>query len=446
MAAFLVRLSGRQFWRTSYRTSCRWASSTTDAAEKDALMRQELAKRAHREVQVSRRRRREAEDELVLYQSATAAGFSESASSSEEDEVHRKRRVITRFLTAQAENVMDAITSKKPLSSVVDFTLEVAPSIELPQPIAGQGVFIKDAVRDEVPPGTLLTFYPGTVYMPHEVRWLGGFGPTLKRAGQHTTTHVIGRVGGVRIDGLWSSLEVPAAEFTLDDAAIEAAVRRLEAEYDTTLDAEGRQQAYSDARAFCADLGGPERRGDAGVLIPDHGGDVERLRGQNPLAVGEMVNHPPDGRSANVVGWPIDLNLFGSKGEDRSAYARAAPNTYALRSAGASAPGPPCPYTVAFVAATTLKPGDELYLDYGCELLPVEDIPVWFAPASLRGNRDEYDPATAPAAAIQAELQEWRATFEKQHHRRPTRHDMLGDPMSAALFETFQKYRKLGDL
>jgi len=93
-----------------------------------------------------------------------------------------------------------------------------------------------------------------------------------------------------------------------------------------------------------------------------------------------------------------------------------------------------------------LKPGDELWLDYGCELLPVEDIPVWFTPAGLRGNADEVDAKVAPAAAIRDELHAWRDGFEAIHFRKPTRHDMLGDPVSAALFETFQKYRKLGDL
>merc|ERR1712151_173059 len=158
-----------------------------------------------------------------------------------------------------------------------------------------------------------------------------------------------------------------------------------------------------------------------------------------------MINHPPDGRSANVLGWPVDLNLFG-EGTERNLHALAAPNTYALRPEGAAAPGAPCPYTVVMVTAQDLKPGDELYLDYGCELLPVEDIPVWFTPASLRGTFDEKDPRRAPAAAIQQELHAWRDSFEKANGRKPNRQDLLSDKVAAALFQTFQSYRKLGDL
>merc|ERR1712178_339137 len=102
-----------------------------------------------------------------------------------------------------------------------------APSRELPQPIAGDGVFVKEAANGEVPVGTLMAFYPGSVYMPHEVRWLGGYGPTLDRAGQHTSSHVIGRVGGVRIDGLWSGMEVKAGEYMLEGSALDDAVAGL---------------------------------------------------------------------------------------------------------------------------------------------------------------------------------------------------------------------------
>jgi len=368
-------------------------------------------------------------------------GYSISTSSAgHDDEAQKRRHIIDQYLSAQAEAVMDVIVAGRPVSEVINFTLDVAPSIDLPQPIAGDGVFIKEARQGEVPAGTLVAFYPGTVYMPHEVRWLGGYGPTLDRAGQQSTSHIIGRAGGVRIDGLWSGIEVPATEYALDDAAFDAAVARLEIDHDV-----GRKAARRDVEEFCAGLTSELRSLCATVPSPDHGGDPHRLRSLNPLAVGEMINHPPSGRAANVLGWPVDLSLFGD-GDDRVAYARAAPNTYAVRPDGAPAPGAPCPYTVVLVAASPLKAGDELYLDYGCELLPVEDIPVWFTPAALRGNANELDSAASPAAAIQAELHAWKDSFEKTHGYKPSRHDLLADRVAAALFQTFQKYRKLGDL
>jgi len=413
-------------------TRRRWFTASAEGLE-DALERQELAKRAHKDIQIARRRRREADDEMVLCQSAAAAGFIEA----EGKDPERRRRAIDQFYSERAETVMASIAAGR-MREVVPFSLEVAPSEDLPQPIAGDGVFVKDAEGGEIPAGTLLAFYPGSVYLPHEVRWLGGDGPMLERAGQHTSSHVIGRVGGILIDGLWSGIQVPASEFDLDEEALSAVVaKRIEMENVTSDSVKNAVRA--DVEAYCAGLRN-RRRTRPKLDVPDHCGQPEKLRAQNPLAVGEMINHPPEGRPANVMGWPMDLDIFG-KG-----YEHLAPNTYALRPEGMPGPGAPCPHTVIMVAAHTLRPGDELYLDYGCELLELEDIPVWFAPAALRGDAVEKDPAKNPAIAVRDELHAWRQQFEARHGRKPTRHDLASDKVAAALFESFQKYRKLGDL
>lgn len=419
----------------------RFFTSAAGEADKDeAAARAELGKRAHREVQVARRRRREADDEVVLLRSANAAGFFESDADEEEQ---RRRRTIDRYLSARADELMEAIVAGRPLVEVTDFRLEVAPSRDLPQPLAGDGVFVAEAHSGEIPAGTLLAFYPGSVYMPHEVRWLGGDGPMLERAGQPTSSHVIARVGGVMIDGLWSRIEIPRAEYDLDDGSL-AAVVALRSAKENASEA-GRKAAQEDMEAYRAGLQDARRSPAASAAAPAHGGVPGRVRGSNPLAVGEMINHPPEGRAANVLGWPVDLNLF-DRGSQSDAYACAAPNAYALRPEGAPVPGAPCPYTVVMVAAEPLRPGDELWMDYGCELLEVADIPVWFTPASLRGDSKETDARASPAKAIQDELIAWREGFERLHGRKPSRHDLLTDPVSAALFETFQGYRKLGDL
>jgi len=444
-AALLGRRGLGQFWRRApalRHQPAFFCSAAASSAEDDAAQRMELAKRAHKEVQVARRRRREADDETVLFKCANAAGY--FSCEDDGDELQRRRRTIDRFLSARAEELMDAIAAGRPLSEIMDFTVEVAPSRDLPQPIAGNGVFIKSAANGEVPAGSLVAFYPGSVYMPHEVRWLGGDGPMLERAGQPTSSHVIARVGGVMIDGLWSQIEVPASEFDIDDAELSEVVADRLRKEDVQSDA-GRQAAREDMEAYRSGLRSDRRSCHATVSAPDHGGVPQRIRSQNPLAVGEMINHPPDGRPANVLGWPIDLNLF-DKGDNWAAYARVSPNAYALRPQGAPGPGAPCPYTVVMVTAHALKPGEELYMDYGCELLELEDIPVWFSPASLRGDAKETDAREAPALAIRDELHAWRVSFEEVHGRRPSRHDLLSDPVSSALFETFQKYRKLGDL
>lgn len=244
------------------------------------------------------------------------------------------------------------------------------------------------------------------------------------------------------IDGLWSQIEVPAAEFDIDDAALAEVVEERLRQEDVQSEA-GRQSARADMEAYRGGLRSDLRSRGAVVAAPDHGGVPQKIRSVNQLAVGEMINHPPAGRAANVLGWPVDLNLFDG-GDGRAA--RAAPNAFALRPEGAPEPGAPCPHTVVMVTAHALKPGDELYLDYGCEMLEVEDIPVWFTPAALRGDAKETDAREAPALAIRDELHAWRATFEEVNGRRPTRHDLLADPVSSALFATFQSYRKLGDL
>merc|ERR1740139_531282 len=115
---------------------------------------------------------------------------------------------------------MDAVVAGKSIPELTGFTLEVKPSVDLAQPIAGDGVFLKDAPNGEIPAGTLLCFYPGSVYLAHEVRWLGGDGPMFERAGQHTQSHVIARVGGIMLDGLWSGVEVPAAEYDVTDEGL----------------------------------------------------------------------------------------------------------------------------------------------------------------------------------------------------------------------------------
>jgi len=243
------------------------------------------------------------------------------------------------------------------------------------------------------------------------------------------------------IDGLWSQIEVPSAEFDVSEDRLKDIVdARLEKE-EATDNETAREAATTDMKTFRAGLVCDSRQKNAAVAYPDHQGDVARIRSQNPHAVGEMVNHPPEGRTANVMGWPVDLDF--SKGE---AYMRAAPNAYGLRPDGAASPGAPCPYTVVMVAAETLRPGDELWLDYGCELLEVDQIPIWFTPAALRGDANEKDPAANPALAIKDELQAWRTGFETRMGRKPNRQDMFADPVAAGLFETFQSYRKLGDL
>merc|ERR1711892_1061271 len=93
------------------------------------------------------------------------------------------------------------------------------------------------------------------------------------------------------------------------------------------------EAARADAKAFCAGLNDSRRKSDSVVPVPDHAGNPDHIRRLNPLAVGEMINHPPAGRSANVVGWPVDLNLygdFGSEGATGDVYSRSVPNAYAV--------------------------------------------------------------------------------------------------------------------
>mmetsp|Transcript_80114 Transcript_80114/g.248631 ORF Transcript_80114/g.248631 Transcript_80114/m.248631 type:complete len:258 (-) Transcript_80114:19-792(-) len=250
-AAALLRRGGHRHLHRALRPSCGRPALFYSSAPEDeeAAQRLALAKRAHREVQVARRRRREADDETVLLKSAAAAGF--QPREEDGDEVQRRRCVIDRFLSTRAEELMEAIVAGRPLSELTGFMLEVAPSRELPQPVTGDGVFVKDAVGGKILAGTLLAFYPGSVYMPHEVRWLGGHGPMLQRAGQPTSSHVIARFGGVIIDGLWSQIEVPAAEFDIDDAALIDVVEERLRKEDVQSDA-GRQAARNDMEAFRA--------------------------------------------------------------------------------------------------------------------------------------------------------------------------------------------------
>merc|ERR1719362_2161480 len=132
----------------------------------------------------------------------------------------------------------------------------------------------------EVPPGTILAFYPGTVYLPHEVRWCGGDSALLDRAGQPTSSHVIGRVGGVLIDGLWSGFEVPSAEYDLSIEAFQQALEvRMEQEGVTSDNV--RDAARADLQAFCEGLRSETRR----TAAPLHAGLRERVRAFNPLAV-----------------------------------------------------------------------------------------------------------------------------------------------------------------
>ena len=112
--------------------------------------------------------------------------------------------------------------------------------------------------------GDLLAFYPGTVFLAEELRLAGGNASAFKRAGTASPDYLLARAGGMVVDALQSSFDVP------DDAAPGSDEAELLALI-TARDAEGQAAAAS-------------------------------LGQGNAWANGHFINHPPKDVPANVIG------------------------------------------------------------------------------------------------------------------------------------------------
>ena len=333
---------------------------------------------------------------------------------------------------------------------------------------AGRGLVI----RGRAAAGDVIAFYPGTVYRSEDVRWSGGYGAMLRRAAKAGADngaavcgdYMLGRVGGFVIDGLGSGYTLHASELDdRDGGANKAAAYR----------------AYLEARDAAAPPT-PPGLAAAGLL-------------GNAWANGHFANHPPRGKTANVVGWPYDFPVANLP----ERLLPLLPNSYAVRA-------PPatdsmacadsvshknaltlCPHTIVLVAAVDLEDGEEAFLDYGFEQASdgqqqapasspssssssssssdastSSSVPPWFFPARLRGDvlvtaeddgalyDDEGRPVPRPLSprdeAYNA-LMEWKAAFAAKHPegKGPGVRDLMGDPQARALFEEFQKHNPL---
>ena len=339
----------------------------------------------------------------------------------------------------------------------LEYAVEVVTSPTVPE--AGRGL----VVRGRAKAGDLIGFYPGTVYTAPELALCGGLAAAMASAGNPSGDYMCGRAGGVLVDGLGSGFEVdPVA-----DPALYAALALRDGD---------------DADSSSVGCGGGgegaavSERGDAWPLPPGL-----QVAGQpNGWANGHFANHPPRGRSANVVKWPYDFPP-----QLPARLLPLVPNAYALLRKPADPAMAARPrlskHTLVLVAAVDLEDGDECFLDYGfgecfdeagheAELSSSGggggvQRPAWLVPAALRGDV-LVDPAVdeeardgeaggegsrgakakKPPCALEVakgELLAWRAAFEEASGKAPTRNDIAADPVAAGLFAEFSRLSKL---
>ena len=391
-------------------------SSGSGSENKSSSDAEQVAENAMREVRIVRRREREEYDEVCLYNSAVMAGSPAAPDSSSSEQ---RQAAISLYIRTQVEALYKDLTNDLRFNTggllpSMKHTLDVQ---ESRCENAGEGLFLASS---SIKRGDLVAFYPGRVFMAEEVRWGGGFGPLFDLCGVKDLSYLLGRKGGMVIDGAEPTDHGPC--FRVQD-----------------------------------DLNGLRPEGTAQEL---HEHVVNQLRDRsinqkrlaepcpNPYALGHKANHPPTGTTANVVGWPFDFSDIDATDDD---FARFIPNSHAL-----VLDKDDCNivsrHTIVLIAAEDIACGEELYLDYGFELSS-QELPSWFSPATLRKGdatpigQEEADEAMRQAEEqrrnLQQQLLEWRSAFETEHGRPPTREDMLRDEVAAELFASFQKLSQL---
>ena len=408
------RRSGLSFFSTT------GSGNTTTSPPDDPKALQE---QAHREVRIARRKQREVQDEINLYNSAVLAG---SVPASNPDESGSRKFTITNWVNHQVESFMKDFAAGMETPSSAGHRLEVKPSLVCTEGM-GEGLFVTSASpgEKEVPRGSLVAFYPGALYMADEVRWAGSYSHLFDLVGLDDRSYLLGRAGGMILDGASSLQGRETSGFAVEN------------------DPNGlRPEAARTGNTHKSMLQTLRERQDS---HPSR----ESAPTENPYAFGHKINHPPPGKSANVIGWPYDFEL-GFLTKEMLPHV---PNWHGLTLSGGSTGGYVLSkHAIVLLAAETLKDGDELYLDYGFELSQTHP-PEWFTPATLRAGDteaaktvdwEEYKSDTEKRIEeLQKMLMEWRTKFEETQGRKATREDIMNDNEARHLFSEFGRLRQL---
>ena len=223
-------------------------------------------------------------------------------------------------------------------------------------PGAGHGVFLEGAA--DLPPGSLVAFYPGAAYPPLSHRALPGY-PQVDRGGSFLMA---------RFDGV-------------------------------ILDAAAWGRGSTDCAAPLRDRGG----GGGPAIVPGPAAaaaEAALARGcdpRNPLALGHLANHPPPGGAPNVMAAAVDVGRVAEEvlgrepwlrpylpvavcGEERAEEGEAGGDHHkrvlATTTTTTTTTTTPLPLLV-LVATRPLTPGTEILLNY--RLSPHLAKPDWYA-------------------------------------------------------------------
>ena len=380
---------------------------------------------AHREVRIARRQHREAQDEINLYNSSIIEG---TLPASNPEDKNLRKIVINNWVDHQVKSFMKDLSNGMQRPSIAKHDLVVSQSVTCPDGF-GEGLFVANG---NIPRGSIVAFYPGATYTANEVRWAGSYAKLFDLVKLEDRSYLLGREGGTIFDGA-SALEGSVSS----GFVVENNVNGLRPE-----------AATNDMHTSL--LAALYKRG---ILNPKRKLNEPR----NPYALGHKINHPPRGKSANVVGWPYDFNVHFLT-QEMIPYV---PNWYGLSldkldPTSNYGEGDPeyilSTETIVFLAAAEIKDGDEIYLDYGFELSH-NNPPEWFSPAALRHGDtesikkvewEEYEETTeSRLAELEKKLMEWRSSFEEEHGRKATRHDIQNNAKSRFLFDEFARLRQL---
>ena len=266
----------------------------------------------------------------------------------------------------------------------------------------GQGVFVGGSSvggggGGGVKRGQALCFYGGLIYTRDEVAWLGGSPMCFQQSDPNfqegvraaNLSYLLGASGGAVING------APG----LGPLGID--VKLSGPEENISMSHRGKEDmpsiGWDPRQTFnCIDAL-KEREGDenAGLCV-DAAAWEARIRDDAFLSMGSKINHPPVGHDANVVGWPVTLDINADRGyatnsekndDSGGGGSMFAPCVFGIRGSQLGHGRVVCSNnSVLFVAVRDMEEGEELYLDYKI-VETAGGKPEWYSEAGAL----EYD-------------------------------------------------------
>ena len=207
---------------------------------------------------------------------------------------------------------------------------------------AGDGLFV---TARALQPGEIVALYPGTVFFAEELEFFGGVSGIFRD--EETSHFIVRNADGVLIDGLGKTLPLKSGSGALAPS-------------------DGGDNEGSSITEMLDRI--QHLTGHDGISRPCKSSSTA-----NAYAMAHKANHPPPGTPANVIPVPVDFDLAMLKAEGLCEFL---PTSFALEpTAGESLL---CEHSICFVASRTIRPEEEVWLDYRTN---PDSRPQWYVDA-----------------------------------------------------------------